>query len=237
MSFPDYVFTDTNNGQLNPSLLHEEIDALSLGSASLVGINVDHTASQFTVVTDVEPSNPDKALVDAAVASHAGIFFRPWILLAREPEMEPVVPGASKVVANDRPAIEVQDNVTGYAAIQTVWLLPQAATAQIRVKVHFVLKALGNGNNVRIAARMKAQSEGEDSTVGFTTTVFVAKSVTFTTVGEVFVAELILDASSADLDDAVALQVGRDGNNELGAGINDDVDQAVQIIGLKVEAR
>lgn len=237
MTFPDYAFSDTNNGELNPSLLHEEIEALSLGSASLVGINVNNAASQFTVTTNVEPSTADKTAIDTAVANHDGVFPRDWVVLVHESELEPVIPGASKVVANDRPAIEIQNGVTGYAAIQAVWPFTQSSLSQVRAKALFVLKASGTGSNVRIAARMKSQGVGEDSTAAFADTEFVVVPVTFTTIGEVFSGEVILDASSAHLDDALALQIGRDGNNELGAGSDDDVNQAIQIIGLKLEAR
>jgi hypothetical protein len=46
-----------------------------------------------------------------------------------------------------------------------------------------------------------------------------------------------MDASAAKLHDAMALQIGRDGSNFLGAGTNDDVDQAIQLIALEVEGR
>lgn len=237
MTFPNYSFSDTNNGQLNPALLHEEIVALGLSSAALEGINADSVTAQFVVVTDAEPTAADRNAIDTAVASHDGIFFRSWDTIVHEQEMEPVVPGASKVIANDRPAIEVQNGVTGYGAIQALWALVQDVNAQIRVRAKFVLKDSGTGSNVRIAARVKSHGAGEDSTSAFTVASFVVVPVSFTTIGEVFDGEVILDASSIELDDAVALQVGRDGNNELGAGSNDDVDQAVQLIALKVEAR
>lgn len=237
MSFPDYAFTDTNNGQLNPALLHEEIEALSLGSVTLLGVNSDTALAQFTVATDVEPSAGDKTAIDGAVAAHNGIFYRNWEIIPFERELEPVIPGASKVLANDRPAVEIQAATTGFAAIQAVWNLPLLASAEFRCCVSFILKAAGTGSNVRIAVRMKTDGEGDDSSGAFASSAFVVVPVTHTTVGEVFCCRVYLDASSANLGDALAIQVGRDGSNELGAGTNDDVNKAIQIIGFRMEAR
>lgn len=173
----------------------------------------------------------------SVLGAHKGNPLRDWTVLVYQPELEPVIPGASKVVANGRPAIEIQNGVTGYAAVQAVWPFAQDDDAQIRVRAYFILKATGTGSNVRIAARVKAEGPGEDSTVSFSGETFVVAPVTFTTIGEVFAVEVVLDASVADHDDAIALQVGRDGANSLGAGASDDIDQAIQIIALKVEAR
>ena len=59
--------------------------------------------------------------------------------VAVDPTMEPVVPDSSRVVANGRPAIEVQNGATGYAAIQELWPAPQSAIAKLRVTMTFIL--------------------------------------------------------------------------------------------------
>jgi hypothetical protein len=156
--------------------------------------------------------------------------------IAVDPVMEPIEPGSSKVIANDRPAIEIQDAVTGFAAIQSVWPLPQLADAEMCIAIKFILKAAGTGTNVRLGMKYKTQAVGEDSSDAFDHSGFVVVPVTHTTVGEVFEGMIILPANQAALDDAVALQFGRDGNNEMGAGTNDDVNVAVQIISIKAEA-
>jgi hypothetical protein len=166
----------------------------------------------------------------------ASIDCRPVTPVVYDPVMEPVVPGASKVVANDRPAIEIQDDVTGFAAIQTTWPCEQNAEAKIRATLAFILKAAGTGTQVRIAFKAKAESTGEDTSEAFTESGFVVVTVSHTTLGESFEGSVELDASSFNLNDAMALQIGRDGNNEMGAGANDDVDVAIQIIDVRVEA-
>ena len=44
-----------------------------------------------------------------------------------------------------------------------------------------------------------------------------------------------LDASGCEIGDAVALQIGRDGNDEMGAGDGDDVSVSMQMIGMMAE--
>lgn len=176
------------------------------------------------------------ASLDAVVAAHQGYFERAWIHVTSDPVIEPVVPGASKVLANDRPAIEVQNGVTGFGSVSVAWPLTEKTGRVLRVRVKFIVKGTGTGSNVRIGVRFKAEATGDDSSGAFVVTGFAVVPVTFTTIGEVFEAELRLDAGGVELDDAFALQVGRDGNNELGAGTNDDVDQAVQILTVTAEA-
>lgn len=228
------IASDTANGLVATDRLFLEVETDSIAPA-LVGIDTSGDVLRFRFASDL--SGPESLALAALVAAHKGNRVRSWVVATYDPEMEPVVPGSSKVLANDRPAIEVQDGVTGYAAIQAVWPYAQDDDAQIRVLVQFILKAAGTGTNVRIAARFKSQGPGEDSAVVFSVVGFVVVPVTHTTIGEVFKGELILNASSAHFEDAVALQVGRDGNNELGAGANDDVDQPVQIIAVRMEAR
>ena len=156
--------------------------------------------------------------------------------LVVDPLIEPVMPGASRVVINDRPALEVQDGITGWGSVQAVYPHVQNDEAKLCCSVAFVLEEAGTGGYVRIAARVKADSAGDDSSGSWDDTVFVAVAVTHTTPGEVFVALLDLDISGADEGDAIAFQVGRDGDNDLGAGTNDNCDVAVAIIGLEVKA-
>lgn len=177
----------------------------------------------------------NQTTLNGVVAAHQGLFAKAWDRVFVDPVFEPVVPGASKVLANARPAVEVDTGITGFASIQAVWPLPSRAGRQLRLRIKFILKALGTGSSVRIAAKVKGEGVGDDSSAAFTITGFVAVPVTHTTLGEVFGAELILDASSLEEDDAVAIHIGRDGNNELGSGTNDDVNQAIQIIAMRGE--
>ena len=158
--------------------------------------------------------------------------------VAIDPVVEPVVPGASKTTEHGRPTIEIQDGVTGFGAIHSPWPLAQHANAQVLVRLRFFLDAAGTGTKVRLAARLKSEGIGEDSSAAFVEEKFQVVTVTHTTIGEQFEGSVILDASGCELDDALALQFGRDGNNEIaGAGDNDDVDVAIHVMPMAMVAQ
>jgi hypothetical protein len=228
------ISADTLNGLVSAGRLAMEIEASSI-VATLLSVQTD--GDDLALAFQTELSSAEETTLTNVIAAHAGDPLRGWESIQREGEIEPVIPGASKVVANDRPAIEVADGITGFAALQAVWPLPQADYAELRVRVYFILKSSGSGSTVRIAARMKTESPGDDSSDAFQSLDFVGVPVTFDTVGEVFAAQIVLPAAFAEMDDVVAFQVGRDGSNSLGAGDNDDVTQPIQIIGLRMEGR
>lgn len=153
---------------------------------------------------------------------------RAEICIICTPAISAVEPGASLVVANDRPAVEVQNGVLGWGALDSRWPHEVNNKARLKVLVRFILKSLGTGTVVRITARVKAEGQGEDSSEAWVDTQYVDVGVTHTTLGEVFEAAFDLDTSGFHSDDAVALQVGRDG-----AHANDTLDQPVQIFGVK----
>jgi hypothetical protein len=228
------VSGDTADGVVSVDRLTEEIEASAIAE-TLAYIKVEN--DDLEIYFDTTLSSGDETILDGLVAAHTGHELRDWTAVVVDPVMEPVLPAASKVVANDRPAIEVSAGATGFAAMQGVWHLAQSSDAQLRATMKFILKATGTGSNVRIAARLKSHGTGDDSSGTWDASGFTAVAVTHTTLGEIFEGVVTLDASDASDHDAVALQVGRDGNNELGAGTNDDVDQTIQIIALEVEAR
>jgi hypothetical protein len=229
------VSDDTENGLVDVDRLTEEIESNATITTGLARIGVRGDA--LFVVFEADLSGAEETELDSVVGDHTGNVLRAWTPVIIDPVIEPVVPGASKVVANDRPAIEISTGTTGFAAIQGVWHLAQDVDAQLRATMKFILKATGTGSNVRLAARMKTQGVGEDSSATWDNTGFTVVPVTHTTLGEVFEGSVILDASGAAEHDSLALQIGRDGNNELGAGTDDDLNQAIQIISLDVEAR
>lgn len=145
-----------------------------------------------------------------------------------DPTIEPVAPGASQVVANDRPAIEIQTDTTGYGAMQLIWPHEQNDEALLALRVRFIVKESGTGTVVRMSARVKAQGEGDDSSESWADTASLDVTVNHTNIGDVFSALLVLDADSCGEGDAVALQVGREG-----AHANDTVSEAIQIIGIE----
>jgi hypothetical protein len=151
--------------------------------------------------------------------------------------MEPVEPGASSVIANDRPAIEIEDGITGFAAIAGVWPLVQMSKAELRATIQFIMQAAGTGSNVRIALKAKAQATGEDSSDVFPYSGFLVVPISYGTLGQVFEGIVDLAAPLFKQNDALAVHIGRDGANAMGAGTNDDANQPIQIIAVKLESR
>lgn len=239
----DYsIGADFPSGAVDLRRLQEEVDGSSIATV-LEGVS--KSGNTCTVQFEAEPSSAEKTTLDndttgpsgGLIGAHSGDPIRNLIMVAHDPVMEPVVPGASKVLWHDRPGIEIQDAVTGYAAIQEVWPLEEFSSAELFVTLKFVLKESGTGSNIRIAGKVKSHAVGEDSSDAFESIAFVVIVVTHTTIGEVFEGVVSLDASGCKLGDALALQFGRDGNNELGAGTDDDVDVPIVIISTKAEGR
>jgi len=184
-----------------------------------------------------QESAPTTCPINAAHAVRAGsvaVVRKPKIVSLPE-KLTSVEAGAVEVVANDRPAIEVESGETAFGATTLQWPLKNGHT-HVCVDVHFILKEAGTGSKVRIAAKVKAQGVGEDSSSAFAPEGFTVVDVTYTTLGEVFGGCVDLDASGIQFDDSVAVHVGRDGNNEMGSGDSDDVSSPIQIIDVKVEA-
>jgi hypothetical protein len=148
-----------------------------------------------------------------------------------DPSMEAIEPGASIVVANGRPAIEISTGQEGWGAIQCLWPHKLNSAAILRVCLKVILKATGTGTVARITARAKAQGAGDDSSEAWVDTQSLDLTVNHITIGEVFEGCLDLDASGFDPTKAVALQVGRAGDHA-----NDTLDQSLQIIGVRAEA-
>lgn len=179
------------------------------------------------------PNNPAHTITASKTAA---VDRRQVLQPLVDPLLEPVTSGVSRVVANDRPGVEYPEDVTGFAAAHGVWPHEQNDEAVCRITAAFVLKESGTGTKVRIGAKVKAEGEGDDTTGAFADSDFAVVTVTHTTIGEEFIATIDLDASGFEDGDAVALHVGRDGDNDMGSGTNDDVNVAAQIIALKVEA-
>ena len=178
-------------------------------------------------ILDGDTSDPAGGLI----AAHSGTQPREALNVVTDPSMEAVLPGASIVVANGRPAIEVQTGDTGWGAIQVRWPYEQSDEAILKITLKFILKATGTGTVARLAARAKAQCCGDDSSAAWSDTQYEDVTVSHTTLGEVFESTLELDTSDFEINAALALQVGRDGSHA-----NDTVNQAIQIIGVQAEA-
>lgn len=189
------------------------------------------STSVYEWATTAPTTCPNNGAHTITASKTAAVESRAPLNLILDAPIEPVVPGASKVIANDRPAIEVETDTTGYGAIQTVWPHEQNDAAKIALMFCVCLKESGTGTATRLIARAKAHGEGEDSSGSWADTQALDLTVTHTTIGEVFCGTIELDASTFELGDAVALQVGRDGSHA-----NDTLSVALDILSVEGKA-
>lgn len=194
--------------------------------------NVDTWAEQKPTEC---PNNPLHTIdADATVITCARCV-TPVVI---EAPFEPETAGVTKVIANGRIALEFPSGLTGFVATHMLWPLEKKCDDQkLVIATRFIVKESGTGSKTRIAVRVKAQGIGEDSSAAFAPEGFTVAPITYTSIGEVFGADVMLDGSGVEFGDAVGLQIGRDGNNEMGAGDNDDVSSPIQIIAMDLGVR
>ncbi len=232
MTVYSYVVTDTLNDVVSPAALTSEILASSIDN-TLNGITVD--SGDLHIDFDGSLDTGEETTLDGIVAAHTGVEPKNYAPLTILIPWQAVSAGVSDVIANDNAAIEFADETTGYAATELQWSIPNNPNAVLRLKIKYIIKATGTGTYVRLIARLKRQAVGTDSSKAFDDTQVIYQAINFTTIGEVFEGTITLDASALEYGDAIALQIGRDGNNELTATENDDVDQSIQVISVQVE--
>jgi len=174
------------------------------------------------------PNNPAHSITADKTAI---VEARDVLDLVVDPLLEAANAGASMVVANDRPALELTEDLDSWGAVMLTWPHVQNDAAELVVTMRFVLKGTGTGTVARVGARAKAQGTGEDSSGAWADTQYDDATVSHTTLGEVFEGSVRLDASGFHPGDAVALQVGRNGTHA-----NDTCSEPVQVIGLQAEA-
>lgn len=137
-----------------------------------------------------------------------------------------------KVLANDYPAIELNAAKTWFGVWSGTW--PSTPTSDVVLKVKFILKVTGTGTKVRAAIKLKGIATGEDSSKAFDSSQFAVVTVSTATIGQVFEGSITFSASLFSSGKIITLWIGRDGANLLGAGVNDDFDKPIQIIGVEV---
>jgi hypothetical protein len=234
------ISQDIVAGKEDSGRLTQEIEDSAIATALS---RIDTTDDVLEVVFADALSAGDKTTLDGdttgpcggIIGAHSGVPLPQYRPVAFIMPFQSVDAGVVAVVANGRPAIEVEADATGFGATPIRWVEEMHADSKLRVTAQFILKQTGTGSTVRVAAKLKAQATGEDSSLAFTPEGFVEVPVTHTTLGEVFEGQFELDGSGIELHDAVAFQVGRDGENLMGAGTDDDVDVAIQIIAVELE--
>ena len=234
------ISQDIIAGAVDPTRLSHEIDDSSISTALA---RIDTSGDTLDVVFADALSAGDKTTLDGdttnpcggIIGNHSGIPWPQFRAIYWFSPFKAVDAGVMEVIANGRPAVEVEDGQTGFGSAPIHWVEETTVYSKLKVTAQFILKATGTGSTVRLATKFKFQATGEDSSEAFSPEGFVAVPVTHTTLGEVFQGQMELDGSDISIHDACAFQIGRDGNNEMGAGTDDDVNVPIQIIAVELE--
>lgn len=141
---------------------------------------------------------------------------------------------ASKVVTNDYGAIELPNSSTTSGVWSNRWR--RTPVTSVKVKCQFKLKVAGTGTIVRMMVRYKAKAVGESTAGAFDQE--IVKAVTVNPAAPDNVYEGVVDLAIANFTegDAVAMHIGRDGNNEIVSGeASDDFNKRVQLLAIELE--
>lgn len=129
---------------------------------------------------------------------------------------------------------EFTKNNTDFGAWSEFWR--RGPTTSVNLRVLFALKQAGSGSYVRIAARTKAKAAGENIISAFDIETFVSISVSGGLAGDIYLAQLSLGPTNFANGEAVALNIGRDGANQVaGPGNDDDFGKSILLIATEVE--
>lgn len=211
-------------GEINDSAIATPLDHIETNDSS----------SKCDIWFDDALSSGDQTLLDGLVAAHTGIPLVQRLPLSLEAPLVPVETGVSDVIANGRPAVEIQPGVTGFGGTRMTWPAVDQAFTKLYIFVKFIMKAAGTGSNVRLALKAKSNATGSDTSGVFNPISTSVVVVNYDTIGEVFEGELEADLTEFSEGDAVALQIGRDGNNEIPNGPDDDSNKAIQMIATTI---
>ena len=226
------IVADTLNDKVASGALIQQIDDSSIAT---VLERIDTTGDVLDIWFADALSGADQTTLTAVVNAHNGVPLPQYRVVSWYAPFKAVDAGVVEVIAYGRPAVEIEDGETGFGSAPIHWVQETDVNSLLRVTIQFILKATGTGTKVRIATKFKFQATGEDSSEAYSPEGFLAVPVTHDTLGEVFEGQLVLTASDISIHDACAFQVGRDGNNEMGAGDDDDVSVPVQIIAVELE--
>lgn len=161
------------------------------------------------------------------------VFDTPTLKQFSPTSFTPADSDALLVVANDFPALELKPLKSSFGA--TSFILDNNPVANVRITASMILKQAGTGDWIRLAGKAKQVATGGDTSAPFTVTNFIPVDVSGVTVGEEFEATVELDYTSLIQGQLILFHIGRDGNNELGAGQNDTFNRAIQMIAIDIE--
>ena len=137
------------------------------------------------------------------------------------------------IVANDYAALEFSKSKTDFGSWSALW--QRTPSADVTVKVQFILRSSSSGTVVRIGIKTKSKAVGEDSSSGFDAEVVDPVTINTTTIGEIFQATLTIPAATFADGDATTLNIGRDGQEEISGGAADDFNEAIHLIAVRVQ--
>lgn len=235
--YSDFTGLTPPNTKPNSDRLKKEIDDSAIVTAlQRLETNDDSTKCNIWFVDVL--SGGDQTILDGIVTAHTGVPLIALLPILLESPFLPIEEGVSEVIANGRPAIECQPGITGFAGARMRWPEIGKLYTKVCVLVQFILKAEGTGSNIRLAIKAKSNATGTDTSpelpIPFEPVGCVVVPVNFDNIGVIF--EGVVEFLRADFSegDAVAIQLGRDGNEEIGSGDPDDVDVPIQIISYTI---
>jgi hypothetical protein len=231
--YSDFVGLEAPYTKPDSNRLEAEIDDSAIVT-TLKRIETDDDSAKCNIWFNDELSGGDLTILNGIVAAHTGVPLIALMPILLESPLIPIDEGVSAVVANGRPAIEIQPGITAFAGARMRWPEVPEIYTKVCLVAQFILKAAGTGSNIRLALKAKSNATGTDSSAPFSPVGYRVVPVNFVNVGDIF--EGVVEFMREDFDegDAVAIQLGRDGAEQIGDGDPDDVDVAIQIIATTV---
>jgi hypothetical protein len=190
-------------------------------SAKLVGDGIDISISNsgndedVKLATSATSPGPYTFYIDAGALGRSGT--------------------SGEITQFDYHGSEFGQSKTDFGSHSVYWT--RGPTTSVNVYVLFTPKTVASGTKyVRIAARVKSKAPGEAMGGAFDVTNYVAVNVTGVAAGTFAPkATISLTPATFAAGDGVTIQIGRDGNNELGGGQNDDSGKGIYIMAIGVE--
>jgi hypothetical protein len=229
-----YIYRDGNNIKFRDAVETSELTLTSLKADEKSKVSSNDTTSDYLAnkltgdgITWTQVNDGSNETFKATVNSNSAYKFE------INPALLMTTGNASKVLANDYAAIEIASNQTSFGVWSGSW--KRTPTANVTIKVRFIMKSSGSGSYVRIALKIKSRATGEDTSTAFDYSNLSAVLITYTTVGQIFEATFSVSNTIFAEGDSTALHAGRDGHNDMGGGQNDTATKAIQIISIDVD--
>lgn len=239
MAETKYVYTISTafkNGAIDPTKLKAEILASSI-STTLSRIETNGGVCDIWFVATLTIGEKTALYGDASppaagslVWEHDGFPEKVGVERLHLTLPKEVIGSATKAVVNDRPAVTFPTGQDSWGAVSISWPRAVDSNAELRLGICFVVAGSGSGAAVVLEGKIKAESEGDDSGADFSATDTDIAAVDHANPGDIFCAQIVLDVSTFEKGNSVALQIGRQGTDP-----SDVVDVSIHMLCLEGE--